>query len=44
MTDQTDEKMPFMLHLEELKTRLTRALIAIGICFIICYFVKEKAV
>ena len=42
MTDQTDEKMPFMLHLEELKTRLTRALIAIGICFIICYFVKEK--
>jgi len=42
MTDQTDEKMPFTLHLEELKTRLTRALIAIGICFIICYFVKEK--
>jgi len=42
MTDQTDEKMPFTLHLEELKTRLTHALIAIGICFIICYFVKEK--
>ena len=42
MTDQTDEKMPFMLHLEELKTRLTRVLIAVGICFIICYFVKEQ--
>ena len=42
MTNQTDEKMPFTLHLEELKTRLTHALIAIGICFVICYFVKEK--
>ncbi len=42
MTDQTDEKMPFTLHLEELKTRLTRALIAIGVCFVICYFVKEQ--
>jgi len=45
MTDQadkTDEKMPFTHHLEELKTRLTRILIAIGVGFIICYFFKEK--
>ncbi len=41
-TNKTDEKMPFTLHLEELKTRLTRVLIAVGICFVICYFVKEK--
>ncbi|MBW2599936.1 MAG: twin-arginine translocase subunit TatC [Deltaproteobacteria bacterium] len=34
--------MPFTLHLEELKTRLTRVLIAIGASFIICYFFKEK--
>ncbi|MBW2545425.1 MAG: twin-arginine translocase subunit TatC [Deltaproteobacteria bacterium] len=45
MTDQTneaDKKMPFTLHLEELKTRLTRMLIAIGVGFVICYFFKEK--
>ncbi len=42
MTDQTDEKMPFMLHLEELKTRLTRVLIAIGAGFVVCYLFKEK--
>ncbi|MBN2538478.1 MAG: twin-arginine translocase subunit TatC [Deltaproteobacteria bacterium] len=42
MTDQIDEKMPFMLHLEELKTRLTRVLIAIGVGFVICYLFKEK--
>ncbi len=41
MTDYTDEKMPFTIHLEELKTRLVRALIAIGVCFIACYCVKE---
>jgi sec-independent protein translocase protein TatC len=42
MTDQTDEKMPFILHLEELKTRLTRILIAIGAGFVVCYLFKEK--
>jgi len=41
MNDQTDEKMPFISHLEELKTRLVRSLIAIGICFVACYCVKE---
>ncbi len=42
MTDQTDEKMPFTLHLEELKKRLIRVLVAIGIGFVACYLVKEK--
>lgn len=46
MTDKTDNKtdakMPFTLHLEELKTGLTRILIAIGVGFGICYFFKEK--
>lgn len=31
-----------MLHLEELKGRLVRALIAIGVGFITCYLFKEK--
>ena len=42
MTDQTDEKMPFTNHLEELKTRLTRVLIAVGAGFVVCYLFKEK--
>ncbi|MDD5722629.1 MAG: twin-arginine translocase subunit TatC [Syntrophales bacterium] len=42
MTDPTDEKMPFTLHLEELKTRLTRVLIAIAVGFVVCYLFKEK--
>ena len=42
MTDQIDEKMPFTQHLEELKTRLTRVLIAVGVGFVICYLFKEK--
>jgi len=42
MTEQTDEKMPFTLHLEELKTRLIRILIAIGAGFVVCYLFKEK--
>jgi len=42
MTEQTDEKMPFTLHLEELKTRLIRVLIAIAVGFVVCYIFKEK--
>ncbi|MBW2674151.1 MAG: twin-arginine translocase subunit TatC [Deltaproteobacteria bacterium] len=34
--------MPFTLHLEELKTRLIRILIAIGAGFVVCYLFKEK--
>jgi sec-independent protein translocase protein TatC len=42
MSERIDEKMPFTLHLEELKTRLTRSLIAIGVGFVVCYIFKEK--
>jgi len=39
---ETDEKMPFTLHLEELKKRLIRVLIAVGVGFGVCYLFKEK--
>ncbi len=42
MSERIDEKMPFTLHLEELKTRLTRVLIATGVGFVVCYIFKEK--
>ncbi|HOO91127.1 MAG TPA: twin-arginine translocase subunit TatC [Syntrophales bacterium] len=42
MTDQIDEKMPFTQHLEELRTRLMRVLIAVGIGFVICYLFREQ--
>ncbi len=37
-----DEKLPFTLHLDELRTRLIRCAIAIFIGFITAYFFKEK--
>ena len=37
-----DEKMPFTLHLEELRKRIVICFIAIGIGFIISYGFKEK--
>jgi sec-independent protein translocase protein TatC len=42
MSDQTNEKMPFTSHLEELKFRLIRVLIAVGAGFVVCYIFKEK--
>jgi sec-independent protein translocase protein TatC len=42
MNDSTNEKMPLTAHLEELRKRLIRSLIAIGVCFVICYTFKEK--
>ncbi len=46
MTDQTDDelggKMPLLDHLIELRTRLLKSLLAIGVAFGIClYFAKE---
>lgn len=38
----TDERMPFMQHLEELRRRLIICAIAIAIGFGICYFFKER--
>jgi len=36
-----EEKMPLTSHLEELKTRLTRILVAVGIGFGFCYLFKD---
>lgn len=41
-TDHTEaDKMPFTSHLEELKTRLVRVLIVLGIGFGVCYLFKD---
>jgi len=37
-----DDKIPFTAHLEELRTRLIRSFIAVGIGFAVCYGFKEK--
>ena len=42
MTDSDQEKMPITSHLDELRKRLVRSLIAIGIGMGICYNFKEK--
>ena len=42
MKDTHQEKMPLTSHLEELRKRLIRSLIAIGIVFAACYNFKEK--
>jgi sec-independent protein translocase protein TatC len=42
MNKTADEKMPFTSHLEELRARLIRILIAVGIGFVGCYFFKER--
>ncbi len=37
-----DEKSPFTEHLTELRDRLVRSFIAVGLGFLVCYFFKEK--
>lgn len=37
-----DEKLPFTAHLTELRTRLIRSSIAVGICFLISYAFVEQ--
>lgn len=37
-----ESSMTLMEHLEELRQRLTRAAIAVGVCFLIAYFFKEQ--
>jgi len=39
--DPIEEKSPFTAHLEELKQRLIRCLIAVGIGFLGCYYFKD---
>ncbi|MCB2189055.1 MAG: twin-arginine translocase subunit TatC [Deltaproteobacteria bacterium] len=34
--------MSFMEHLEELRTRMVHAAIAVGVCFLVTYFFKEE--
>ena len=41
MDETTEEKLPLTAHLEELKKRLIRSLIGIGIGFGACYYYKE---
>lgn len=40
--DMSDERMPFMQHLEELRNRLVKCTIAIAVGFLISYAFKEK--
>jgi sec-independent protein translocase protein TatC len=41
MDNAEEEKLPFTSHLEELRKRFIYSLIAVGICFLICYAFKE---
>lgn len=42
MTDQEEDKLPFTEHLSELRDRLVRCFIAVGIGFVAAYCFKEK--
>lgn len=39
---QEDDKMPFMNHLEELRSRLVKSFVAIGVGFVAAYGFKEQ--
>ena len=41
MEDPVEEKMPFTAHLEELRTRIIRIMIAAAIGFGVCWYFKE---
>ncbi len=42
MTEMEEDKMPFTEHLSELRDRLIRCFIAIGVGFVVAYIFKEK--
>src|SRR5712691_6146900 len=42
MAPETDARMPLTAHLEELRWRIVRATIAIGIAFALCYGFSER--
>jgi sec-independent protein translocase protein TatC len=42
MSTEADARMPLTAHLEELRWRLVRALIAIGIAFAVCYWFADR--
>ncbi len=37
-----EDKAPFTAHLEELRSRLIVSFVAVGVCFFVAYFFKEK--
>jgi sec-independent protein translocase protein TatC len=37
-----EDKLPFTAHLEELRSRLIKSFVAVGVGFLFCYFFKEK--
>jgi sec-independent protein translocase protein TatC len=41
MDENAEEKLPLTAHLEELRKRLIRALIAVAVGFCVCYYYKE---
>jgi len=41
MENPAEEKMPFTSHLDELRKRLIRILIAVGIGFVACWYLRE---
>jgi sec-independent protein translocase protein TatC len=41
MGEPAEDKLPLTAHLEDLKKRLVRSLIAIGIGFVACYYFKD---
>lgn len=40
--DDDDKRMSFTEHLAELRTRLIRSGMALGVCFILCYIISEQ--
>ena len=42
MDEPEGQKLPLTAHLEELKKRLIRSLIGIGIGFCACYYFKDQ--
>lgn len=38
---EVEEKRPFLEHLEELRQRLIRCMIAVGIAFVVCYYFSK---
>jgi len=40
--DSSEGAMSFLDHLDELRTRLTRAAIAIAVCFVVCFIFSDK--
>src|SRR5215813_14133177 len=42
MVPESDVRMPLTAHLEELRWRIVRALLAVGVAFAVCYWFAES--